>query len=168
MAFLTSSGISSSLYKVESSDEIELRADWTCGTFGACLTGSCFRWFRLGLVRPDGASGTGHSSATRLSVSEETDCCDCRLAIFLGLGVLIWDLGTPYSRGPKTLVGDAVSLLFLSVSDRLPARSLFSVDFRISDNVESDDGCRPLGLDGVLGRDRTGLATGLGPGLGSR
>lgn len=166
MAFRTSSGISSSLYKVDSSDEIEVRADWTCG---GCRTGSCFGGLRLGLVRPEGASGIEDSSSRRLFVSEETDCSErWRLCSFLGLGVLICDAGTPYSLGPWTLVGDAACLLLQPLSGTLPARSLFSVDLRISDKVESVDCCLPLGLEGVLGKDRTGLAAGLGHGLGMR
>jgi hypothetical protein len=73
MALLTSSGISSSLYSVESSDEGEVRTDWACT---GSLSASGFFWFRLGLVRPEGLSGLGHSSPRRLSVSEETDFCE--------------------------------------------------------------------------------------------
>jgi hypothetical protein len=54
------------------------------------------------------------------------------------------------------------------MSGMLPARNLFSVDFKISVKFESEDCCLPLGLDGVVGRDRTGLAAGLGQGLGIR
>lgn len=95
MALLTSSGISSSLYSVESSDESEVRTDWACSTG---FSASDFFWLRLGLVRPDGTSASGYSSPAMLSVSEETDWCEpCRLcpgvrscleAVFFGLGVL--------------------------------------------------------------------------------
>jgi hypothetical protein len=98
MALLTSSGISSSLYSVESSDESEVRPNWACKSG---LSASGFFWLRLGLVSPAGASGFVHSSPARLSVSEDTDCCEpCRLwpgvkgwpeTIFLGLGVLARD-----------------------------------------------------------------------------
>jgi hypothetical protein len=51
------------------------------------------------------------------------------------------------------------------VSETLPSRSLFSVDLRMSDNVESVDLCLPLG---VMGGGRVGLVGGLRTGCGIR
>jgi hypothetical protein len=91
--------------------------------------------------------------------------------IFFGLGVLDRDPEASNSRGPRTLAGDAlvgdtVALRLLMVPETLPSRSLCSVDFRISDKVESVDRCLPLCLSGVVGADRIGLAGGLMTGFG--
>lgn len=73
-AVLTPSDLSSSLYTVDSADDIDVRADWT-GTDWLCC--SCFLWFRLGLVRPDGHSGIWkRSSSSKLSDSEATDASE--------------------------------------------------------------------------------------------
>ena len=101
--------------------------------------------------------------------------------VFLGLGVrgcvmerlsacLSADAGgSPCSSNdslllPSVLLADVVIvvvIISLPLLVALPSCSLFSVDLRISDRVESADGCRVLGRDGVLGRDRTGLPIGL-------
>ena len=83
---LDSSSLSSSLYTVDSADETELRADCAGaddgGGGGGCFgsepgSGSEFFGFRLGLVRPDGASGIWKSiSSRRLSDSEPMDTSD--------------------------------------------------------------------------------------------
>ena len=180
IALLTSSGISSSLYKVDSSDASDERLDCSCGSG---TSASAFFWFRLGLVSPEGTSVAGNSSPARLSVPDEADCCEsCRSWIgvkgrlatpFWGLGVLDRDPATPYSRGPRSLpgvvlVGDVVVLLLLIVSETLPSRSRFSVDLKMSDSVESLDCCLPLCRKGVMGADRTGLAGGVTTGCGIR
>jgi hypothetical protein len=91
--------------------------------------------------------------------------------IFFGLDVRDRDPDASHSRGPRTLagdtrVGDAVALRLLMVPETLPSRSLCSVDFKISDKVESVDRCLPLCLNGVVGADRIGLAGGLMTGFG--
>jgi hypothetical protein len=91
--------------------------------------------------------------------------------LLLGLGVLERFAATPNSRGPRffpgvVLVGEVVALLLLVVSETLPSRNLCSVDFKMSDKVESVDCCLPLCLSGVVGEDRMGLAGGLMMGCG--